>query len=59
MQMTKRELEARSKAIARKVSNIKLDYSGVLPEDIPDDITDELADLVAELGNIRLQLNKE
>ena len=54
--MTKKETTARIKAIAREVSNIKSDYSGVFPEDMPEEITEEIATLMTEAKELRAEL---
>lgn len=51
--MTKKELLRTKQSLARKIRNIKIDYSGVSQEDMPEDVLQEIAGLMAELNDTR------
>jgi len=55
---TKKEMIKRKQILARTIQNIKLDYSGVHPDDMPDDIIEEIATLYAEMINLRIALGE-
>ena len=57
--MTKKELESRAKELTRTIRNLRIDYSGVHPDDMPDEVTEELRELLTKLTGIRAKLGKE
>lgn len=52
----RKELMNKRNALVREIMNLRVDYSGVYPEDMPEDVVADMAALRKELAEIRSKI---
>ena len=52
----RKELMNKRTALVREIMNLRVDYSGVYPEDMPEDVVADMAALRKELAEVRTKL---